>query len=438
MNPLSHPWSRRRLLQHSLLATGAWLTPLAHRLAIASETKGSRPKSLIILWMQGGISQLESFDPHPGSATAFGSRDIETAVKGIRFGEGLPLTAEMAADFSVLRSVTSKEGDHTRAIYNAKTGYRPFAGLEHPAIGSILCHELDAIGSDADGSDADGPGTDATLDLPAHISILPGGNPSRGGYLGAKHDAFQVDDPVKPMPDVRAHGDEQRQRGRLDSLGVLERSFANGRLAELESERTLHLDSIRRARQLMSSEQIAAFDVRTAPRSEREGFGDTPFGRGCLAAVRLVEVGVRCVEVTLGGWDTHINNHEGHKKQLAVLDPAFSATIRLLKERGLYEDTLVLVATEFGRTPKLNVAEGRDHWPHGFSVAIGGGGLRGGLAVGETDPEGKKRTPAREVRIEDIHATLLHRFGLDPMEELMTPIGRPLALSDGRLIRELL
>lgn len=419
-----HARSRRRFLQGWALAGLGWLTPLSRRLARGAEATGKRPKSVIVLWMEGGMSQLESFDPHPGSAIAYGGKAIATAAKGLRFGAGLPLTAELANDFSVVRSVTSKEGDHSRATYNVKTGYRPFPNLVHPSIGSIVCHEL---------PDAEG----AVLDLPSHISILPGGFPARGGYLGARYDAFQTGDPVQPIPDVRPPAAGERQRRRLDSLAVLEETFAKGRLADLESGRTLHRTSVERARRLMSSEQLAAFDVSGVPKAEREAFGDSAFGRGCLAAIRLVEAGVRCVETTLRGWDTHADNAEGQAAQLAILDPALSALVRGLKARGLYEDTLLLVATEFGRTPKQNLAEGRDHWPHGFSVLLGGGGLRGGIAVGETDPTGTTREPAGAVRVEDVHATILRRLGIDTSEELTTPIGRPIKISEGRVIQEL-
>jgi len=418
-------WSRRRLLRGSIFAGLGWLTPVSRQLARSAERSGIRPKSVIVLWMEGGISQLESFDPHPGRPISHGARAIETAVKGIRFGEGLSRTAELANDFAVLRSVTSKEGDHSRATYNVKTGYRPFPNLVHPSIGSIVCHELAA-------------GDGGLVDLPSHISILPGGFPARGGYLGARFDAFQTGDPVKPIPDVRPTATGERQEKRLESLAVLERSFSTGRLAGLESERTLHRGSVEQARRLMSSEQLAAFDVSGEPKADREAYGDTPFGRGCLAAIRLIEAGVRCVEVTLRGWDTHIDNAEGQAKQLGVLDPALSSLIRGLKERELYDDTILLVATEFGRTPKLNVTEGRDHWPHGFSVLLGGGGFRGGLAVGETDPTGEKQAPAREIRVEDIHATILRRLGIDTSVELTTPIGRPIKISEGRVIQELL
>ncbi len=418
--------TRRTLLKGSAVAGLSWLTPLARQLARGAESSGKRPKSVIILWMEGGASQLETFDPHPGTAIAYGGKAIPTSVKGIQFGEGLPLTAELANEFSILRAVTSKEGDHSRATYNVKTGYRPFPGLVHPAIGSVICHEMPGAA-----------GTEAAIDIPAHISILPGQFPARGGYLGAQFDAFQAYDPVTPVPDVKSRTDNDREQRRFESLDLLERSFASGRLATLESERTLHRTSIERARKMMSSDQLAAFDVSAAPDSERKPFGDTAFGRSCLAAIRLVEVGVRCVEVTLKGWDTHINNQEGQATQLAILDPALSALIRLLKERDLYDETILMVATEFGRTPKQNVTEGRDHWPHGFSVLLGGGGFRHGLAIGETDPTGESKEPAGKVTVEDIHTTIFHRLGIDTDYEFMTPIGRPIAVSEGRIIREI-
>ncbi|MEM9018040.1 MAG: DUF1501 domain-containing protein, partial [Verrucomicrobiota bacterium] len=376
---------------------------------------------------QGGISQLETFDPHPDSPISFGSKSIPTSISGIQFGVGLERTAELAEDFSVLRSVVSEEGDHARAIYNTKTGYRPFPGIVHPSIGAILCHELPNPISNG-----------LEIDIPAHVSIVPAAFPARGGYLGAEFDAFQIGDPVNPVPDIRSLVPDKREQRRLAGLDLLENSFAKGRLPDLEGARTLHQTSMQKALSMMSSEQLAAFDIKERPKAERDAFGDTAFGRGCLAAIGLVEAGVRCVEVTLNGWDTHVNNHEGQRSQNAILDPAFSATLRVLKERDLFDDTIVLLATEFGRTPKLNLTEGRDHWPHAFSMAIGGGGLRGGLAVGETDPSGEKSGPGRRILVEDIHATILHRLGVIYESEITTPIGRPIALSEGRLIRELL
>ena len=158
-----------------------------------------------------------------------------------------------------------------------------------------------------------------------------------------------------------------------------------------------------------------------------------------MAARRLIEVGVRCVEVTLGGFDTHVNNHELQAGRIELLDPAFATLVRDLKDRDLLDSTVVLCGGEFGRTPKLNGLEGRDHWPHAFSVAMAGGGLLGGKVIGETDPTGEKQKPDKPIGVEDIHATIQTALGLDPEKELMSPVGRPMSLShNGFVIEELL
>jgi len=419
-------WSRRTLLKSAGLSGLAWLTPLAEILALDAEgaraRAGKRPRSVIMLWLDGGPSQLDTFDPHPGKKIAYGAKAIDTAVPGVQLAAGLERTAEVMQDVSLLRSVVSKEGDHARAMYNIKTGYRPDPTVTHPAIGSIICHEM--------------PKTD--LEIPNHVSILPGRFPSRGGFLGAQFDAFQINDPNQPIPDVTSSVTPGREQKRIDSLKVLENSFASGRGANLDRDTTLHLATVAKARQMMTSDQLKAFDVSNTPKSESEPYGDSPFGRGCHAAVRLIEAGVRCVEVTLTGWDTHANNAELQANRVATLDPAFASLISDLKARDLFEDTIVLCGGEFGRTPLLNPVSGRDHWPHGFSMAIAGGGLVGGKVIGSTDPEGEIKEPERPARVEDVHATVQHMLGIDSSYEVMTPANRPIALSEGKVIEELL
>lgn len=415
--------SRRTLLKTAAAAGMAWLTPLSQWLALADEKspRGKPARSVIILWLAGGPSQLETFDPHPASPISYGTKAIKTSLKGIQLAAGLPRTAEILQEISLVRSVVSKEGDHERASYNMKTGYRPNPALVHPSIGSIVCHEL----------------PDNKIEIPTHISILPNQWPARGGFLGAQFDAFQIGDPTKPIPDVVRPVGSERQEARLENLSVVENAFARGRGSDLDSRKTLHRTTLNQALRMMSSDQLKAFDVNQATRAAREAYGDTPFGRGCLAARRLIEAGVRCVEVTLDGWDTHVNNHEQQAQRIAVLDPAFSALIADLKSRGLLEHTVVLCGGEFGRTPKLNALDGRDHWPHGFSVAMTGGGLRRGRVIGATDPSGESEEPERPVRVADIHATVHHALGIDYEREIMTSIGRPIALSEGLPIPEL-
>ncbi|RFC48271.1 MAG: Uncharacterized conserved protein, DUF1501 family [Verrucomicrobia bacterium] len=405
-------FSRRRILPG--------LSVLGDVLALGAEQRLRPARHLILLWLEGAPSQLETFDPHAGRAIAHGSTDIVTSAAGVRIGSGLAQTAEVMHQFTLVRSMVTREGDHERAVFNMKTGYRPNPALLHPAIGAIFCHEL----------------PHSPLEIPTHISILPNRWPARGGFLGGGFDAFQLGDPQNPLPDMRASVSGDRESRRMAGLSVIEEAFVRGQTG-LEAK-TLHRTNLDRARRMMSSEQLRAFNVAEEPAAIRAAYGDTPFGRGCLAARRLVEVGVPCVEVTLDGWDTHVNNHELQAARIQILDPALATLIRDLQQRDLLDRTVVFCGGEFGRTPRLNAVEGRDHWPRGFSIALAGGGFGKGRVHGETDPAGTAPEPASPVRVEDLHATLLTSLGVDPAREVRTPVGRPLQLSEGRVIGELL
>jgi hypothetical protein len=410
---------RRAFLGRAMVGS-AFLTALGHSLSLAAGPP-ARQRSLIVLWMQGGPSQLETFDPHSGKKIAGGTKAINTAVKGVQLAEGLERTAEQMGSISLIRSMFSMEGDHERGTYNLKTGNRPDPTAVHPSIGAIMCHELPHGGTD----------------IPRHVSILPNQWSARGGYLGDKYDAFRTDDPLKPVPDTRSSVDAKRDKERLADLDVIERAFARGRAKRVAA--TGHRDTVARARTMMSSEQLKAFDVSKEPLAVRKKYGDTPFGRACLAARRLTEVGVRCVEVTLDGWDTHANNHALVKKQVEILDPAFAGLIADLRERGQLDRTMVLVAGEFGRTPAINALGGRDHWPKGFSVALAGGGVRGGVVVGATDPDGKAldNKSKDRVTVGDLHATILSAAGVEYDKENRTKSGRTLPYCKGSPIEAL-
>src|SRR5262249_59919087 len=281
------------------------------------------------------------------------------------------------------------------------------------------CHELPA----------------GTTDIPRHVSILPGAWPGRGGFLGDEYDAFKTGDPAQKIPDVTALVGPERDQQRVKDLDVVEQAFARGRKRRVEE--TGHQATIKAARTLMSSDQLRAFEVSQEPKEVLKGYGDTPFGRGCLAARRLIDVGVRCVEVTLDGWDSHVDNHKIQRGRVDVLDPAFAALIRDLKERRLLERTVVMCLGEFGRTPQINRLGGRDHWPNGFSVVLAGGGIRGGQVLGATDPEGKE-SPVDPVSVGDIHATVLTAVDVDPQKIFTSPIGRTVRLSEGKPLPQLL
>lgn len=411
--------SRRAALQVAGSGALAWLSPVAQVLARLPEPGGEPARSVIVLWLAGGPSQLETFDPHPGSRIAGGTGAIDTRAPAIQLAAGFERLAEQADCIAVLRSLVSPEADHERGTYVGQTGFPPDPTVVHPSIGAVCCHEL-PLGA---------------VEIPRHVSILSGQWPSRGGYLGAEYDAFKTPDPRDPIPDLRAPVSDQRVRQRLSDLDTVDRAFLRGRAGQLAGipDRQLTL----RAQAMMSSEQLRAFRVEDEPAAVRARYGDTPFGRGCLAARRLIEVGVRCVEVTLGGWDSHVENHAIHRRLVATLDPALAALLAELRERDALQRTIVLCAGEFGRTPRINPLGGRDHWPHGFSAVVAGGAIRGGVVVGATDPEGSKRVEQPHP-FADLHATLLSALGIEPHRELMTPIGRPLKLSEGTVLRELL
>lgn len=376
-------------------------------------------RSVILLWLDGGPSQLETFDPHPGGEIGGPTKGVRTSLPGVQFAAELPRLAEAANDLVVLRSVTSKEGDHERGRYFFKTGNRPIPTVVHPALGSICAAELPEIGGE----------------LPRYLTIQSDDRRAGGGYLGDGFDPVMLGDPESPPRNVVSHVDAERRARRASGLEVVEASLAR-RSRGIEA-RTLHREQLARARRLMDSEQLSALQIESEPASVRARYGQTPFGRGALAARRLVEAGVRCVEVQLGGWDSHADNFGIHRRNAAILDDAVAGLLADLKARGLWDDVLVVCAGEFGRTPRINGLDGRDHWTNGFSVVLAGGGLPRGVVVGETDPDGR-RPPKDPIPVNDLFATILQVMGIDPATEHVVPGGRPVKLCEGRPLERLL
>ena len=430
-----HQMLRRQWLSRSTMCLGGLgLTAIAERLARAGSSpredadgkKSKKARSLIVLWLQGGPSQLDTFDPQPGTQIGGDVRAISTSIPKIEIADSLPLTAEQLHLTTLVRSMVSKEGDHERATYQLKTGWRLDPTIIHPSLGAVLCHQ-----------------TSDNLEIPRHVSILSGQWPARGGYLGGQFDAFQVDDPKYRLPNLKSYADEKRTQSRIDGLrNVVEREFARGRFENLDHLKTQHETATAKALEMMDSDQVAAFDVTREPTATQMSFGDTSFGRGCLSAVRLIESGVRCVEVELSGWDSHINNHELQRERCKILDVALSSCLRELVARDLLDSTLVVCGGEFGRTPNINVTGGRDHWQYGFCTLLAGGPLRRGYVHGSTSPAptavkaNRIDDVSQPVTVQDLHATLLDCLGINYSQELKTPIGRPLVLSQGNVVRE--
>jgi Protein of unknown function (DUF1501) len=421
----SHDWSRRDALRVALAGGVSFLIPALEGRAV--EQRGAeRPTSLITLWMGGGPSQMDTWDPHPESKNSTGIRAIDTTVPGLKIAHLLPQMAEQMQHLTVIRSLTSKEGDHERGSYFVQTAYRPDPTVRHPSLGAILTHEL----------------PDPKIEIPNNVTLSDGQDFTvpRGGYLGDQFDAFRVFDPGQNLQNMRQGVDSARQDRRLANLGVVSEAFRRGREARVES--TLHQQTIERALTMMKSDQLKAFEIQGESKETLARYGDTRFGRGCLVARRLVETGVRSIQVTLPGFDTHADNFNGHVTQTKILDPAFASLVKDLTDRDLLASTIVLCIGEFGRTPRINPLGGRDHWPHNFSAVIGGGGLAPGRVIGSTTADNqtddKPIKPTTPIEVPDLYATILDRMGIEFSKELITPIGRPLKVCPGTPVEQLL
>ena len=423
MSPLRFPLhgrpSRRALLSAGVgVSLSFALPPLTAR---AARIRGvERPRSLLVIWLAGGPSQFETFDPHPGTRAGGPTRAIDTRIPGVQVAADYPRLAGILDRFAVVRSLVSKEGDHERGQYAVKTGYRPDPTAVHPAIGAVAAHELPA----------------PTLEIPRFVSLGASEFPSRGGFLGAEFDPYRVFAPGGRGQNLVPHVPADRQARRLAALDALGRSFERGRSEAVR--RSLHGHVVREALELMDSEQLAAFEIDSEPAETKTRYGDGDFGRACLVARRLLEAGVRSVEVTLAGFDTHAANFSGHTARAADLDPALLALVGDLEGRDLLDSVTILVTGEFGRTPSINPLDGRDHWPHGFSCLLGGAGIATGQVFGATDPEGKSKAPADPIEIPDLTATVFSALGIDFAREIVTPVGRPLKLSPGTPVSRLL
>jgi hypothetical protein len=409
--------TRRHFLGH--LATSAMSVP-AMQFVSALNAQAASPqrtnKSCILLWMGGGPSHMDTWDLKPESEKNGGEfRPIETSAPGVRICEHLPTVAAQMKHLSVVRSLNSKEGNHDRGTYMMHTGYAPNPTIVHPGFGSICSFEL---GHKA-GSD---------FPLPHAISINSPGQAA--GFLGMAHSPFFISSPTSEIDNLRPPGgvDELRLGRRLDLLGAQEERFRRQNRGQAAADhKAVYLKTVK----MMNSQFTRAFRLDEEPAAVREAYGQNGFGQGCLMARRLVEAGVTFVEVSLGGWDNHDNIFETLRNgNLPTLDKAMGTLVADLAQRGLLDQTLVVWMGDFGRTPRINQNGGRDHWPRSWSIVMGGGGLKGGQAVGETDRDGVEIVD-REVGVMDVIATMCHAMEIDLNTLYTTPNGRPYKVVDG-------
>ncbi|MCH2123193.1 MAG: DUF1501 domain-containing protein [Pirellulaceae bacterium] len=380
-------------------------------MTVGAEDLRQQGTACILLWMQGGPSQFETFSPKPNHENGGETRAIPTSVSGIHIAENLPEIATKMDDLCLIRSMNSREGSHPRASYLMHTGYLPTASVKYPSIGSHVAHQIG----------------DVDAELPSFVRIGRARGGSNGGFLGVGYDPFVMAQAGRMPENTTLTTTEDRHERRVHLMDRLETSY---RTKEGQAEVREHHELYQKASRLVLSPNMNSFDINQEPIEVREMYGQTSFGQGCLLARRLVETGVTFVEVALGNWDTHQDNFERSAQLCEQLDRGYAGLIQDLKDRGMLDKTLVVWMGEFGRTPRINPRGGRDHFPRAFNVALAGGGVRGGQVIGETDAAGESVT-ARNVQVTDLFRTIFHGLNIDPDHENMSGIGRPIKIVDG-------
>lgn len=420
-----------------LLASQSQLKPDAHN-----------PKACILLWMPGGPSQIDTFDPKPGHANGGEFKPIQTSVPGIHIGEHLPQVSQMMEHMAIIRSMKTKEGDHGRASYHLRTGYRPSGPIQHPTLGSLIGNEfpnnragvpnyVSILGNDFVNPAAFGPGFLGPQQAPLLVGT--------GNTRVADNEVPEYGVPLEVRNiELRESISQQRANSRIDLLKFVENRFAQDRPGlPTESHRTAYDQAV----QMMRSSAMSAFDLETEPAKVRDAYGRNRFGQACLLARRLIERGVPFVEVALGGpngesqigWDTHQGNFAAVQALCNTLDPAWAMLMRELKERGLLTSTTIVWMGEFGRTPVINPQAGRDHFPNAWSTVVAGGGIQGGQVYGASDESGME-VSEKAVAVNQLIATIMAAMGIDHSNQNMSTVGRPIRLAEPEVepIRELL
>ena len=400
--------SRRSFLQGAVAGPLGALGFAGMVHADGSQQLAAQQKQVVVFWLAGGVSQLETWDPKPGTDTGGPFLPISTSVPGLQISELLPYTAQQMHHLAVVRGIDTKEGDHSRGAYHMQTGQRRTPGFEYPYLGSAFAKQL---------SPPDSP-------LPGYIHIGRGGGNEESVFLGPRFAPLALPDGQAPanisLPaGLSSTADEQR---RLLRRRISDR-FAQGRP---KADTEAYNASYDQAAQLMAKSDV--FDFSKMPPADEERYGKHDFARHCRMALRLIESGVTFVKVSHREYDTHSENFNFHLEQLGEFDRPFSTFISDLSERGLLQHTLVIVMCELGRTPRINANLGRDHWGTAWSIALGGCGIKGGAVVGKTNANGTAVTE-RQVDGSHLFHTYYQAVGLDPTRSFYDN-GRPVAKAD--------
>jgi len=421
------PVTRRHFLSglaKGMLGLGS--VPLLGEIAAAGEARkiplqAARARNVIYLYMAGGMSHLDTFDLKPGAPTQGPTEALRTNADGVRVSQHFPNLARHMDKVAVVNSMNSNQGAHEQGRYYMHTGYQLRGTIKHPSLGAWLERMRGRIHQT----------------LPGHVVIGGGASMASAGFFDAALTPLPIGDPEAGLTNSRrvTHVSEEQFQHRIHRLQEMNKAFREKYQArQVEDYAKIYEEAVK----LMDSEDLAAFDVNQEPDDVRDAYGRDQFGQGCLLARRLVERGVRFVEVVRGGWDTHSENFDQMGDLCPPVDRALSALLADLQARGLLDETLVVLTTEFGRTPDINDrAQGRDHYPAAFSALLAGGGVRGGQLYGKTDPEGR-RVVENRVGVEDFNATIAYALGLPLEFELYSPSGRPFKVGhDGTPVKAL-
>lgn len=411
--------SRRHFLSH-VAGASSMVVPaltLGHSLRVHAADLKKRRKSAILLWMSGGPSTMDIWDLKPGASTGGPFRPIRTA-GDVEISEHMPETAKVMNHLSIVRSMSTREADHNRGRYYMHTGYVPNPNVDYPSYGSVISHEL--IDQRPE------------LEIPPFVSV--GGASEGPGFLGMAWAPFVVSS-TGQVRNLEMGLDNKRLMQRMAALDLIEKGFIGEKRGASAED---HQKVLKKTLDLMTSEQMEAFKVTKEPKEVLEKYGTDGFGRGCLMARRLVEAGVPFIEVDYGGWDNHANIHTTLKDQkLPVIDRGISSLVSDLEDRGLLQDTAIIWMGEFSRTPRINGNAGRDHWARSWSVVVGGGGLKGGIAVGKTNEDGTS-VETEPYTSQDVMATICKTLGISLETTFTSKNGRPMKIANGgKVIKEL-
>jgi hypothetical protein len=400
--------------RREFLTSTAGVLGLLQTLKANQEELKKNGKSAILLWMGGGPSTMDIWDLKPDAATGGPFKPIGTS-GDVQICEHMPLMAKQMHNMAIIRSMSTREADHMRGRYYMHTGYVPSPSIEHPSYGSVFSHQLRRN----------------DIEIPQFVTV--GGGSMGAGFLGAQYNPFSVnsDGRIRNL-DIKV---DERLIQRAYALDLIENNFINQKRGSLAKD---HQSLLKQTFNLLTSTQMEAFKVASEPEAVKERYGDNGFGKGCLMARRLVEVGVPFIEVNLGGWDNHQNIHTTLKdNKLPVLDQGMSALVEDLEQRELLKDTAIIWMGEFSRTPRINGNAGRDHWARSWSVVVGGAGMNGGIAVGATSDDGTK-VITDPYTSQDIMASVCKALGISLSTTFTSNSGRPMKIANsGKIIKEL-